>query len=79
MKMNDETSLTYYSLDNVDWDMALPAIKLTAVMPTLDIFFFNHLCYRIISASLILTLGFHVYQPSLIKSGLIMMFTQIPP
>lgn len=78
MKMNDETSLTYYSLDNVDWDMALPAIELK-VMPTLDIIFFTHLCYRIISASLVLTLGFHVYQPSLIKSGLIMMFTQIPP
>lgn len=44
MKMNDETSLTYYSLDNVDWDMALPAIKLTAVMPTLDIIFFLPIC-----------------------------------
>lgn len=40
MKMNDETSLTYYSLDNVDWDMALPAIELKAVMRTLDIIFF---------------------------------------
>lgn len=44
MKMNDETSLTYYSLDNVDWDMALPAIKLTAMMPTLDIIFFLTIC-----------------------------------
>lgn len=44
MKMNDETSLTYYSLDNVDWDMALPAIELKAVKPTLDIILFLPIC-----------------------------------
>lgn len=38
--MNDEMSLTYYSLDNVDWDLALPAIELKAVMPTLDMILF---------------------------------------